>query len=245
MPPARTRTIRYGDDPSQLGELSLPDRVPRGVVVVIHGGFWKSAYDLSLGRPLAESLVAEGWAAWNLEYRRVGPADSGGGGGTPATFDDVAAGIDALAGVEGLATATVITLGHSAGGHLAAWAAGRAEPVVPVTGVVSQAGVLDLGRAHALNLGTGAVRAMLGHPPGPADAAYDPYWQLPLDVPVRCVHGSDDAIVPIEISQRYVAAASDAGGDATLTTVDGDHFVVIDPGSDAWQRTLGLLDDLA
>jgi acetyl esterase/lipase len=245
VPPARTRTLRYGDDPSQRGELSLPDGTPRGVVVVIHGGFWKSAYDLSLGRPLAESLVDQGWAAWNLEYRRVGPADAGGGGGAPATFDDVAAGIDALAGVDGLATATVLTLGHSAGGHLAAWSAGRADPVVPVTGVVSQAGVLDLVRAHELNLGTGAVQALLGHPPGPADAAYDPYQQLPLGVPVRCVHGSGDTIVPVEISERYVAAASDAGGDATLTTVDGDHFVVIDPESDAWQRTLGLLDDLA
>ena len=240
-----TRTIRYGDDPSQLGELSLPDRAPRGVVVVIHGGFWKSAYDLSLGRALAESLVAEGWAAWNLEYRRVGPADSGGGGGTPATFVDVAAGIDSLAGVDDLSTSTVLALGHSAGGHLAAWAAGRADPAVPVTGVVSQAGVLDLVRAHELSLGSGAVQALLGHPPGPADATYDPYQQLPLDVPVRCVHGSGDEVVPIEISERYVAAASDAGGDATLTTVDGDHFVVIDPGSDAWQRTLRLLDDLA
>jgi acetyl esterase/lipase len=245
VPPATTRTIRYDEDPSQLGELSLPDGAPRGVVVVIHGGFWKSAFDVSLGRPLAESLVAEGWAAWNLEYRRVGPADLGGGGGTPATFDDVAAGIDALAEVDGLATETVITLGHSAGGHLAAWAAGRTDPAVPVTGVVSQAGVLDLVRAHELDLGTGAVEALLGHPPGPADTTYDPYRQLPLDVPVRCVHGSGDAIVPIEISERYVAAASDAGGDATLTTVQGDHFVVIDPGSDAWQRTLRLLDDLA
>jgi acetyl esterase/lipase len=245
VPPARTRTIRYGEDPSQFGELSLPDRAPRGVVVVIHGGFWKSAYDLSLGRPLAESLVAEGWAAWNLEYRRIGPADEGGGGGTPATFDDVAAGIDALAGLDGLPTGTLLTLGHSAGGHLAAWAAGRTDLAVPVTGVVSQAGVLDLVRAHELDLGNGAVRALLGHPPGPADAAYDPHQQLPLDVPVRCVHGSGDTIVPVEISERYVAAASDAGGDATLTTVDGDHFVVIDPGSDAWLRTLRLLDDLA
>ena len=85
-------------------------------------------YDLSLGRPLAESLVGHGWAACNLEYRRVGPAD-GGGGGTPETFDDVAAGIDRLARVDGLDTSVVITLGHSAGGHLAAWAAGRATPV--------------------------------------------------------------------------------------------------------------------
>ncbi|MGH3346344.1 MAG: alpha/beta hydrolase family protein [Nocardioides sp.] len=236
----QARTIAYGDDASQFGELNLPDDAPRGVVVVIHGGFWKAAYDLSLGRPLAQSLVAEGWAAWNLEYRRVGN-----GGGTPQTFGDVAAGIDRLASLEGLDLATVVTLGHSAGGHLAAWAAGRTDPVVPVTGVVSQAGVIDLVRAHELGLGGGAVEALLGHPPGMTDAPYDPYQQLPLHVPVRCVHGAGDVIVPIEISERYVAAASDAGGDATLTAVEGDHFVVIDAGSDAWERTLRLLDELA
>ena len=84
---AGTRTIRYGDDPSQYVELSVPDGTPRGVVVVIHGGFWKAAYDLSLGRPLAADLVEKGWAALNIEYRRVGPAGSGGGGEsrTPST----------------------------------------------------------------------------------------------------------------------------------------------------------------
>ncbi|MGA8256664.1 MAG: alpha/beta hydrolase, partial [Nocardioides sp.] len=105
--------VRYGDDPSQFGELYLPDGVARGVVVVIHGGFWKSAYDYTLGSSLAASLAAEGWVAWNLEYRRVGD-DPGGGGGTPATFDDVAAGIDKLAELD-LDLSTVVTLGHSAG----------------------------------------------------------------------------------------------------------------------------------
>ena len=85
-------THRYGPDPSQFGELSLPtgDR-SAGTVVIIHGGFWRARYDLSLGRPLAADLVARGYAVWNLEYRRVGN-----GGGWPTTFDDVAAGIDAL-----------------------------------------------------------------------------------------------------------------------------------------------------
>ena len=234
-----SRSIRYGDDPSQYAELSLPDGTPRGVVVVVHGGFWKAPYDLSLGRPLAESLVAEGWVAWNLEYRRVGN-----GGGTPQTFDDVAAGIDRLADVEGLDTSVVLTLGHSAGGHLATWAAGRHGARVPVTGVVSQAGVLDLVRADRLGLGGGAVRGLLGHPAGPDDAAYDPAQQVPLDVPVRCVHGSADDDVPIELSKTYVDAATAAGADATLTEVDGDHFVVIDTESAAWERTLRLLADL-
>ena len=237
--PPGTRTVRYGDDPSQFGELTLPDGTPRGVVVVIHGGFWKAQYDLSLGRPLAGSLAGQGWAAFNLEYRRVG-----GGGGTPETFDDVAAGIDRLAAVDGLDTAVVVTLGHSAGGHLATWAAGRPDPGVAVTGVVSQAGVLDLVRADRQGLGGGAVRSLLGHAPGPDDAAYDPAQQLPLAVPVRCVHGTGDVVVPLDQSQGYVEAARAAGADASLHEVEGDHFVVIDPATEAWSRTLELLDGL-
>lgn len=235
-----TRTVRYGEDASQFGELSLPAGQPRGVVVVIHGGFWKSAYDLSLGRPLAESLVEVGWAAWNLEYRRVGPASSGGGGGVPPTLDDVRAGIAKLGDLE-LDLTTVVTLGHSAGGHLAAWAGGRVEGV---THVISQAGVLDLVGADEQRLEDGAVEAFLGHPAGPADAEVDPLQQVPLDVPVWCVHGTDDTIVPFSQSQDYVAAATAAGARAELVAVDGDHFVVIDTTSDAWQRQLGILDGI-
>ncbi|MDQ4097372.1 MAG: alpha/beta hydrolase, partial [Actinomycetota bacterium] len=236
-------TIRYGADPSQFGELTLPDLRARGVVVVIHGGFWRAAYDLSLGRPLAASLAEHGWAAWNLEYRRVGN-----GGGVPATLDDVAAGIDRLAGLE-LDLSTVVAVGHSAGGHLATWAAGRGKydgwpPRVPVTAVVAQAAVLDLGQAWSDGLGTGAVEAFLGHPPGQAEEPVDPMQQVPLDVPVWCVHGADDEVVPVSQSRDYVARAAAAGGDARLVEVEGDHFVVIDPLDVAWRQQLEILDAL-
>ncbi len=229
--------IAYGDDPSQVAELHRPGRPSRGVVVVIHGGFWKSAYDLTLGQPLARALAERGWTAWNIEYRRVGN-----GGGTPETFDDVAAAIDALAGIDGLDLSTVVTLGHSAGGHLAVWAAGRTDPAVPVTHAISQAGVLDLVESDRLGLGDGAAAARLGHPAGPADARWDPQQQLPLDVPVWCVHGVDDDIVPLTQSEGYVAAALAAGAEAEVVRVEGDHFVVIDPASAAWQAQLEILD---
>ena len=148
----------------------------RGVAVVVHGGFWRQAYGLELGRPLAADLAAAGWAAWNIEYRRVG-----GGGGWPATFDDVAAGLDALAGpgqhAAGgrLALDRVVAVGHSAGGQLAAWLAARPAPAgrrarvrhpqVRLRGVVSQAGVLDLVDASANGVGRGAVEDLLGGRP--------------------------------------------------------------------------------
>ncbi|WP_207008367.1 alpha/beta hydrolase family protein [Nocardioides aromaticivorans] len=245
----RTRMNRhtYGEDPSQYGDLLLPDGTPRGVVVVVHGGFWKSEYDAdSLGLPLAEALAAAGWAAWNLEYRRVGTGP-GGGGGAPRTFDDVAAGIDHLARLD-VDTSTVVTLGHSAGGHLATWAAARGRhgwaEQVPVTHVVSQAGVLDLRAADRDGLGGGAVAQLLGHPATTADARFDPAQQLPLDVPVWCVHARADANVPFSQSVDYVERATAAGAEATLVEVDGDHFTVIDPGSEAWTRQLAILDTI-
>jgi acetyl esterase/lipase len=227
--------VRYGDDPSQFVELSLPSSTPRGVVVVIHGGFWKAAYDLSLGRPLATDLVEQGWAALNIEYRRVGI-----GGGVPSTLDDVRAAIATLDG-RGLDLTRAVTLGHSAGGHLAAWAG---HAIDAVTHVIAQAGVLDLVAADREGLGGGAVAALLGHAAGPADAEADPRQQLPLDVPVWCVHATDDDTVPISQSREYVAAATAAGAQAELVEVAGDHFVVIDPGHDAWRRTLAILDGI-
>lgn len=248
-PPRRTpgapRRIAYGEDPSQFGELTLPVDRCRGVVVVIHGGFWRSRYGLELARPLAADLAARGWAAWNLEYRRVGN-----GGGAPATFDDVASGIDLLADLHpALDLTAVVALGHSAGGHLAAWAASRPDDErraggVGVTAVVTQAGVLDLAAAHEQHLGDDAVLGLLGGPPGPDHAALDPRRQLPLPLPVRCVHGAADLTVPPSQSRDYVAAARAAGADAELVEVPGDHRGLIDPTSPAWARTAAVLDDL-
>jgi pimeloyl-ACP methyl ester carboxylesterase len=113
-----------------------------------------------------------------------------------------------------------------------------------VTAAISQAGVLDLRAAYAEGLGGGAVEALLGHPPGETDDGYDPIAQVPLDVPVWCVHGTDDDIVPISQSRSYVAAATAAGARAELVEVEGDHFVVIDPASQAWRQTLAILDGL-
>lgn len=239
-----TSRLTYGEHPAQWADLHRPTGASRGVVVVLHGGFWKAAYDASLGRPLADDLAARGWTALNVEYRRVGD-----GGGWPATFDDVAAAIDLLADQD-VDTSTVVALGHSAGGHLAAWAAARGRfdrwaGGVPVTHVVSQAGVLDLTAAHEQGLGSGAALGLMGV--GPDAAAYDladPVRQVPLDVPLWAVHAPDDDTVPFAQAVGYVRAATAAGAEATLVEVTGGHFGVIDTASEAWAAIVRVLDGL-
>ena len=253
---------RYGDHPSQHVELTLPPgsgSVP--VVVVVHGGFWRTGYGAELGRPLAADVVARGWAALNVEYRRVGPDPAAGGGGWPRTADDVAAALDSLAGpgqqhaAGRLDLARVVGLGHSAGGHLVGWLGGRgraggpstgsgdASPTgsaigaVRLSGVVIQAGVLDLVRAAREGLGGRAVPDLMGGGPEARPAEYalaSPQALLPLGLPSVCVHGTADTVVPLTQSEAFVAAARAAGDEAELRAVEGDHFAPITVGSSAW-----------
>lgn len=237
-----TRRIRYGEHPEQFGELSLPDVDARpGVVVVIHGGFWRARYDLSLGRPLAADLARRGWAAWNIEYRRTGN-----GGGWPATFKDVGAAVDRLAALD-VDTSRVVTLGHSAGGHLAVWLAGRRRAAVRVTGAVSQAGVVDLLAAVRTNQGNGATVDFLGATPDVMPELYtaaDPMQRLPIGVPVVCVHAPGDDEVMFAQSEAYVAAATEAGDDARLVRAAGDHYTLIDPETSDWELCVHAVESL-
>ncbi len=252
------RRFAYGAHPSQFGELTLPAGEVRGVVVVVHGGFWRQGYGLELGRPLAVDLANTGFAAWNVEYRRVG-----GGGGWTATFDDSAAAVDLLAGPLQEAAGgrlpldRVVAVGHSAGGHLAVWLACRAglppgapgaAPLVALRGAVSQAGVLDLVDAAERAVGNSAVADLIGGSPAAVPDRYtlaSPIARVPLGVPVVCVHGTDDGNVPIRQSERFVAAATAAGDTAELVTLPGvDHFAVIDPATPAWRACRDAVERL-
>ncbi len=244
--------ISYGSDPQQYGELyraaassqAAPLLRP-GVAVIVHGGYWRARYGAELGRPLAEDLAAHGVTSWNLEYRRAGN-----GGGWPETFEDIAAGIDALAALD-LDLSAVVLIGHSAGGQLALWAAGRsalppeapgAQPEVMPTAVVSQSGVLDLVAARELRLSDDAVLNFLGA--SPDDPRYhwaDPRQRVPVSATVWAVYGEADETVPPHFSTDYVSTALAAGGRAAALAVPGDHYALIDPSTEAWRSCRELV----
>ena len=227
---------RYGPDRSQVAELWLPDGDgPFPVAVVLHGGFWRAKWGKVITRPLARDLARRGIAAWNVEYRRLGN-----GGGWPMTFDDVGAGIDALAalGDARLDLSRTGAVGHSAGGQLALWAGGRDDGAVPMRWVVALAAVTNLAVAGA------AAQELMGGSAAEVPERYavaDPLRRAPLDVPVLLVHPEDDATVPIRRSREYAAAA---GGAAQLLELpSGGHRAVIDPTYDGWIETAGWIAD--
>jgi acetyl esterase/lipase len=249
-----TNPVRYvyGQDPSQFADLYLPVGQRRPItIVLIHGGWWGSRFGLDHVHDEAVDLARRGWVTWNIEYRRIGI-----GGGCPSTLDDVAAAIDFLATVDGIGTAAVVTVGHSAGGHLATWAGGRAKlpagapgaaPVVEVRGVISLAGVVDLGAAARDRSGNGAAIAFMGASPEQRPEWYavaDPLAQIPIPALVRCVHARADDEVPFSESVTYVAAARAAGQDAQLLEASGDHYSVADASSRDWTTVINALDEL-
>jgi acetyl esterase/lipase len=254
---SRGRSHRYGPHPSQRADLYLPGGPgPYPVMVLIHGGSWSRRYGKIVMRGLAGDLVRRGWAVWNIEYRRLDA-----GGGWPATFEDVAAAIDRLAELEDprLDLERVSILGHSAGGHLALWAAGRSNlpagapgafagaPRIRPRRVISMAGVADLGFAYRLWHG-GAVRALMGGSPEEVlerYAAGDPIRLLPLSLPALIVHGVLDETVSIKLSRSYADATRAAGGEIELVEIQGPagaHRAHIDPRGDAWAAVFHRLE---
>jgi acetyl esterase/lipase len=249
-PAARaSQRVRYGDQESQFADLRLPDHAPLATLVLLHGGYWRPGYGLALMEPLAERFTDLGYATWNVEYRHTGDHYED-------TLSDVAAAVDRLA--HGKETAggdqDVVLLGHSAGGHLAAWAASRkattpgGAPRVRVRGAVSLSGLLDLTRAAADPLSLGPVIAFMGGTPVevPHDyAVADPALLVPASCPVWAVQAADDQVVDPEQSTRYVARDLAAGGKAQAVTVPGDHFTLIDPGSSAFPTIQKLVAEAA
>jgi acetyl esterase/lipase len=185
-------------------------------------------------RPMTQALAAAGWTVAAPEYRRL-PGDP------DATTDDVRTLLGTLPSVlAGAHDGRVIVLGHSAGGHLALWAA-TAAAAPGLAGTLALAPVADLVEADREGLGAGAVEALLGAP-AERRPDLDPTRLGAATGRVVLLHGTDDEIVPLRQSEAYAAAHRDA----VLEVVpDTGHFGLIDPASPAWARVIAALDLLS
>jgi acetyl esterase/lipase len=204
--------LAYGSGPERVADVRIPQGSgPHPLVLVIHGGYWRAKYDRSHLGPMCVDLTARGYLTCAPEYHRAGHDD----GGWPGTFVDVAAAVRILPTLLGelVAPQQVILVGHSAGGHLALWAASahRASPdrpghhrePLPVRGVLSLAGVCDLTAAARHGLDGNAAQALMGGGPGELPEEYraaDPMRLLPSGVRTILLHGDADTLVPIEIA---------------------------------------------
>lgn len=254
--------ISYGPDSLQFGDLRLPEGDgPHPVVVIIHGGCWVSAIaDLSLMDAMATQLTKDGYATWNLEYRRIGDP----GGAWPNTFLDVAKGINHLremAGPYNLDLDHVVVTGHSAGGHLTLWQALQhrlpedsdifhPDPL-PVSGIVSLAGIVDLStylKREGSGCGTN-VKDLVGGFPEDYPGRYaqgSPIELLPAGVPTVLITGEQDETVPLSHINPYFEKARAAGEEIENVKVDrAAHFEVISPGSTAWPAITKWIGSLA
>ena len=249
---APDRRVAYGDDSSQYGELRVPaGQGPHPVVVLIHGGCFKSAYaTLSDLSAMADALEADGVATWNVEYRRLGHP----GGGWPGTYLDVGRAVDhlrTLALEHALDLGRVVVVGHSAGGHLAMSAAARsrlpansalyvAKPL-PVHGVVNLAGPVDLSANIAeyqrLCRDT-VITGLLGGTPATAPDRFahaSAFRHLPLGVPQVLVIGEHEDFVPRPLMEAYAQAAVRAGDRVRLVVIPRvGHFEIASPRASTW-----------
>ncbi|MFF8451754.1 alpha/beta hydrolase family protein [Streptomyces leeuwenhoekii] len=252
-------TAAYGGHPDQVIDFYAPRGTagpggPAPVVVVLHGGAWRAPYDRRHVSPFAAFLARRGFAVASVEYRRGAEGEGGDGrtaGRWPDTFDDVAAALDALPGLvrrclpQADVRRTVLT-GHSAGGHLALWAAARhvlpgtapwrTDGPPPLRGVVALAPIADFALADELGVCGGAVRQLLGGDEGFArHRPYtDPALLLPTGIATTLVQGRTDIDVPQAVAESYAEAAARAGEVVGVTLLeDVGHFPLIDPAADA------------
>jgi acetyl esterase/lipase len=238
--------IPYGEDPAQFGDLYLPaGEGPHPLAVVIHGGCWSAQYDLHPLGSMCDVLRGQGLAVWNLEYRRLGN-----GGGWPTTFLDVGAGVDflrTLADRFALDLERFVAVGHSAGGHLALWLAGRhrlpaksllyvADPL-PAMGVVGLAAIPDLAAGLHWNLCGTACADLVGGLPVEEPNRYQqasPVELLPLGIPQWHLVGSRDELVPSAYLEAHVAVAKQHDPVRLEILSRSAHFEVVFPGADVW-----------
>ena len=247
----------YGEESLQFGELYLPAAsAHHPVIILIHGGCYTAAYDLKPIGAAARALAKRGFAVWNIEYRRQDTD-----GDYPKMFLDVARAADYLRQIahrRSLDLARVISVGHSAGGHLALWLAARhklpassrlyLENPLPIQGVVALAAVADLTVAFEQDLCADALPVVMGGRPEEVPAHYQqasPRALLPLGIPQTHIIGSEDTRM-LANARLYIADAQALGDDIELVILpEAGHFEIVSPTSSAWPKVQAAILNLS
>ncbi len=239
------REVRWGDGPDHVADLHMPDEegpytTEHGTpcLMLLHGGFWRQAYDRSLMTPLAEYFASKGLIVWNVEYRRWASGDEG---VWQDTISDVLRAWGHMERLEGVDPTRSMVMGHSAGGHLALLVASLAERRPWLC--IAQAPITDTVAADAAGLSDGgdATRRWAGSDPSsqaPPWTTLNPSHLLPK-TSVLIAHGARDQDVPASMSEGYARRVRALGGSVQHLPLEADHYSIIDPAS---KGTLPLFD---
>lgn len=256
--PAPTAKIAYGGAPSQFAELFRPAGAgPFPVVVLVHGGCWTIEFGgIEQMRNVAGALAAEGIAVWNVEYRRADEE----GGGYPGTYLDMNAALDKLAAEAPryqLDTGRIVAVGHSAGGQLVQWIAGRSRiPAasalfhprpLPVREIVSLGGLADLRNEKSL-IKTSCGRDIEQLAGKPSASRPDVFADtnaaelMPNGSRTVLITGELDTISPPRAAHDYAARARTAGDRAEVLILPGaSHYDEIAASSPSWALVLPVI----
>lgn len=227
------------DNPAlQTGMLWLPvasgaaQKAP--LIILVHGGCWLNAYDISHSFALSTALAQSGYAVWSLEYRRTGDV----GGGWPGTFDDVLAGINYREALQNypVDVERFVIMGHSAGGHLALLAGGHFANAKAVIGLAAITDIAEY--ARGTNSCQAVTKDFMGAVPEQNPALYalaNPLVQQ-LHNNTYLLQGTDDAIVPLSMVP--------IAGTHSLIVEGAGHFDWVHPGTVAYGELITLLKEI-
>lgn len=257
--PAPTTRLAYGPAPSQYAELFVPAGAgPFPVAVLVHGGCWNSKFGgITQFRDMAGALAARGIAVWNVEYRRIDEP----GGGYPGMYLDMHAALDLLAQhapAHNLDLDRVVAVGHSAGGQLVQWIAGRARipagsPLhqanpLPVNRIVSLGGLADLRHEAALIKSScdRDLAQLAGEPSATRpDVLIDTNAAdlMPNGSRTWLVTGALDTISPPRVAHDYAARSKQSGDMAEVVILpQASHYDEVATSSPAWPTVLGVIE---
>jgi acetyl esterase/lipase len=239
--------IQYGSDIYHAGDLYIPEYNGKGIICLLHGGFWKMPYDKTQFNKVAERLVKIGFVVWNIEYRRVDYS----GAGYPGTFTDIVEAINYLEQLTNrfeLKKQKVFIAGHSAGGQLALWLGSNANKInMKPFMVIGLAPVVDLEKCYESIDRKNFVYALLKCSPAENAQLYKTVSPICLLANIErqaIIYCENDEALPASEIEDYIKKCRDFDGIIEIAKIDkGGHMDFIDSNSKAIDEFIKILEE--